>query len=267
MSRIRLRSVAVAVISFSLLASCGGIGRAAPEATSPRAVPAEGERADLGGGVEVRHLAGRIWVHTSTKDGIPSNGLVVGTDQGPLLIDSAWDDEQTGRIAAWARERFGAPLRRAVATHSHDDRLGGIDTLRALGVRMGALDLTRKLAARRGDATLPDVLLTARQQALRDGWGFEVFHPGAGHAPDNVVVWFPEERVVFGGCLVKSAAARDLGFTGDADLASWPGAVAAVARRYPEARIVVPGHGAPGGTDLLDHTRALLAAGPRPGGG
>ena len=37
------------------------------------------------------------------------------------------------------------------------------------------------------------------------------------------------------------------------------GAIVELEQRYPAASIVVPGHGDPGGLELLVHTRALLA--------
>jgi metallo-beta-lactamase class B len=64
----------------------------------------------------------------------------------------------------------------------------------------------------------------------------------------------------YGGCLVKSMAAADLGFTGDADLAAWPAAIRKVQARYRDPTIV-PGHGP---VDLsgqaYQHTLDLLAA-------
>ena len=41
-------------------------------------------------------------------------------------------------------------------------------------------------------------------------YSIEAFYPGPGHSPDNIVVWIPEARVLFGGCLVKSAGAKGL---------------------------------------------------------
>jgi glyoxylase-like metal-dependent hydrolase (beta-lactamase superfamily II) len=79
-----------------------------------------------------------------------------------------------------------------------------------------------------------------------------------GHAPDNIVVWFPDQRILFGGCLIKSASADGLGFTGDADLATWPEAVRRVAARY-HPTLVVPGHGPLAlGDAPLRHTLDLL---------
>src|SRR5690606_5099180 len=100
----------------------------------------------------------------------------------------------------------------------------------------------------------PDRLVDEAETVRLGGRVVEVYYPGPGHAPDNVVVWVAEERVLFGGCFVKSADAPNLGYTGDADIAAWPGAVTRVAERYPEAALVVPGHGAVGDRSLLDHT-------------
>jgi len=116
-------------------------------------------------------------------------------------------------------------------------------------------------------APIPSTLFRAETRVHTDGLGFEVFYPGAGHAADNVVVWFPDAGVLFGGCLVKAEPATDLGNVADADLASWPKAIAAVSERYPAIRWLVPGHGpVGGGAGALARTRALLQAAPRPTG-
>jgi metallo-beta-lactamase class B len=87
----------------------------------------------------------------------------------------------------------------------------------------------------------------------------EVFFPGPSHSPDNVVVYFPTRRVLFGGCMIKSLESKNLGFTGDADLAEWPKSVRKVLEKYKDSKIVVPGHGECGDIRLLHHTLQLLA--------
>jgi len=47
-----------------------------------------------------------------------------------------------------------------------------------------------------------------------------------------------------------------LGNTGDADLAHWASSAEAAAKLGP--RLVIPGHGAPGGPELLDATAAAV---------
>jgi hypothetical protein len=58
--------------------------------------------------------------------------------------------------------------------------------------------------------------------------------------------------------MVRAQAARDLGNPADADPKSWKQAVAKLILSYGAARVVVPGHGDPGGTELLLHTQELI---------
>lgn len=87
-----------------------------------------------------------------------------------------------------------------------------------------------------------------------------VYHPGAGHTRDNIVVYFPPAKVLFGGCLIRPGDASSLGNTADGDVANWASAVRNVASAFPEAEIIIPSHGAMGGRELLDHTIALAEA-------
>ena len=84
-----------------------------------------------------------------------------------------------------------------------------------------------------------------------------VFYPGAGHTEDNVVVWLANEKILFGGCFVKSLQNKNLGNTGDADISEWPNSIQKVLNRYPDVKVVVPGHGKIGNISLLTHTQAL----------
>jgi glyoxylase-like metal-dependent hydrolase (beta-lactamase superfamily II) len=82
----------------------------------------------------------------------------------------------------------------------------------------------------------------------------EVFYPGAGHTKDNVVVWIPSAKVVFGGCLIRSLNSRGLGNLSDAYPEEWGKSALAVKETYPDSLIVVPGHGKRGDRSLIDHT-------------
>jgi glyoxylase-like metal-dependent hydrolase (beta-lactamase superfamily II) len=80
---------------------------------------------------------------------------------------------------------------------------------------------------------------------------------GAGHTIDNIVVWIPKKKILFGGCLIKSQNAGNLGNTKEADLMSYPVTLKKVREQYSEVKIVIPGHGRPGGIELIDHTIEL----------
>jgi metallo-beta-lactamase class B len=82
---------------------------------------------------------------------------------------------------------------------------------------------------------------------------------GAGHTADNVVAWLPSQKILFGGCLIKSLDSQSLGNTADGDLQAYPTTLQKVLAAYNHATIVVPGHGDWGGPDLIEHTLKLAA--------
>jgi metallo-beta-lactamase class B len=84
------------------------------------------------------------------------------------------------------------------------------------------------------------------------------YYPGGGHSTDNIVVWIPSEKILFGGCMVKDIHSRGLGNLSDAKVEEWPGTIQKVTEKFPEANIVIPGHGKIGGKEILQHTKELL---------
>ena len=226
------------------------------------------EEVRAAGDLRMRNLVGDIWIHTSVIDldgsPTPSNGLVIGSSEASLLVDTAWTRAQTQRILEWADTALSRPIRLAVVTHSHSDRIGGLAALMERRVMVHAYEGTARLARGSSAGWTRDAFEFEDSKRVRAGtYSIEAFYPGPGHSPDNVVVWIPEQRVLFGGCLVKSAGAKGLGYTGDADLESWPLALARVREKYSGALWVVPGHGEPGDLSLLDHTASLLRSARR----
>lgn len=214
--------------------------------------------------LELHPLAPGVWRHVSWAKlpgygPTPANGLVVIGDGVLALIDTPWDDGQTALLMDWAAMEHRTTRSLVVVGHAHQDCLGGLAEAHARGAESYASALTIALARRRGDEiprhdfvdTLT-VRVGRRALALR--------YAGAGHTPDNIVTWLPDARILFGGCLVRSAAAKDLGNTAEADILAWPATIAHLTALYPEIAIVVPGHGAPGGPELLTHTAELARA-------
>lgn len=59
--------------------------------------------------------------------------------------------------------------------------------------------------------------------------------------------------------MVKELISGNLGNLADADLSEWPKTITRVIADYSFASIVIPGHGACGGQELLTHTQDLLS--------
>jgi metallo-beta-lactamase class B len=210
---------------------------------------------------EFAKLGDHVWMHTSfARYGgyrTPSNGLIVEGPRSVILVDTAWDAAQTAQILGFIYASIGKPVGACIITHSHADRAGGLPVVFGHRIPVLMTAATRGLLALAGQAG-PVGLLGPSPLDL-DGVAVDWRFPGPAHAPDNITLWFPAERLLFAGCIAKAADARDIGNTADADLANWPAVIRFLQAGYPEVRLVVPGHGAPGGPELLSHTAKLLA--------
>ncbi len=231
----------------------------ATEQTAPEASRALASDAYvLAEDVSVRKLAPGVWLHvtvvTTERFGrVSTNGLIIEDGETSLLVDTGWDARQGALLLDWARDTLRRPVRAAVVTHFHDDRLGGVPALVPHGIPVHGLEETARIATALGLRGPTETFTEARSVGP-----LEVFFPGAGHAKDNVVVWHRDSGVLFGGCFVKDGASKNLGNVADADVAAWPASLARTRQRFPEAKVVVPGHGQVGGPELLSHTEALL---------
>lgn len=218
------------------------------------------------GEVRLRQIHPDVWVHVSTwrfDDGTvyPANGLIVRDGDGLMLVDSAWGEDATVALMAAIETEIGLPVRRAIVTHFHDDRVSGAGVLESRGTIVYGTPRTRQLAAAEGNVVPSTSLrgLTVPGSVVSLG-PVEVFYPGAGHSLDNLVVYVPEAAVLFGGCAVHEQSRETAGNVEDAVLTAWPESILRLQARYSEAEVVVPGHGVPGGPDLLDHTIAVVEA-------
>jgi glyoxylase-like metal-dependent hydrolase (beta-lactamase superfamily II) len=210
--------------------------------------------------VWVARLAPRLWLHTTTNviapgTYFPANGLILERENDSLLIDTTSQPESAATLLRWSRESLRKPIRQAVATHFHRDRTGGIPALDTAGIPTVAHALTLELA-RSHSLPVPSGTLDFVNGVTHLSKGCELFFPGPGHSRDNVVVWFPRQRVLHGGCLLKSVTSKDLGNLADAVVTDWADTIKRVQRRYPTPKKVIPGHGTISG-DPLAWTLAL----------
>ena len=213
--------------------------------------------------LRVQRIAPDVFVHTSYRRypgnpaPVPSNGLIIKTKTGALVVDTAWDPDQTMELLRWVADSLHQRVRLVVITHAHEDRLGGLPVLQANNIKVYCTPPTAEHAA-----TLPFGVPTPAIKpftVIRAGrTRLELFYPGPGHSPDNMVAWLPNQQVLFGGCLIKGADATTLGNIDDANLKQWPVAVRKVEARYPKASLVVPGHGEWGDASMFKHTLELL---------
>lgn len=210
----------------------------------------------------VRELRPGVWMHTSWRQlapgvKVPSNGLFVLRDAEIWLIDTAWGNDLTNQLLSWIETVLDRPVAGAIITHFHDDRMGGAPALKARGIQSWAHPLTLELGADLG-IPLPTPLASLQAGGSVTLGGMEIFYPGPGHTADNLMVWLPEDRILFGGCAVRPLTSSSLGNVDDAILSEWPESIRRAEERFSEVEWVIPSHGPLGGPNLLRHTIQLF---------
>lgn len=215
--------------------------------------------------VVIKKISDHSYVHVSYSDipgfgRVASNGYIF-TDGGEAFIcDTPVTDDLTKALADWVTGSLHAKIICVAPNHWHADCMGGLGYIHSLGISTCAGNRTIEIARQK---KLPapqygfDKILTlkvgSKQVVLR-------YH-GPAHSSDNIVAWVPSEKVLFAGCMVKEAKAKNIGNISDADLTEWPKTIDTLIRTYPDARIVIPGHGDFGGRELLYHTKEVLRRG------
>jgi metallo-beta-lactamase class B len=171
----------------------------------------------------------------------PANGLYLVTPEGVVLMDTPWDTTQFQPLLDTIRRRHHQDVVLCIATHWHSDKTAGLDYYRAKGIKTYTTRLTDSLSLANGKPRA-EFLFDRDTTFTVGGYTLQTFYPGEGHTRDNIVVWFGKDRVLYGGCLVKSTEAPDLGFTGDGNLGAYAATIRRVQSQFPHPAYVITGH-------------------------
>jgi glyoxylase-like metal-dependent hydrolase (beta-lactamase superfamily II) len=209
------------------------------------------------------------------SEGRPNAGFIV-TGSGVVVIDALASPQQGELLVQAIRRVTGEPIRWLVLTHHHPDHHFGAIVFRRLGAEVIAHPDRRVLASEAGeDALIADWVRVVGLDAMR---GFQladtpdrpvtgtdtlrlgekvivITHPGAAHTAGDLMVWLPQERVLFAGdILVEDGVTMVV----DGDSGALLKALAIIDSLNP--LVAVPGHGAipktPG--QLVARTRSYI---------
>lgn len=263
------------LISVSILAA----GSDSVQTLTPTALP---ERFEIAEDLYGRELREDVFVFTHEFPW-PANSMLVVMGNGSLvLVGTPYTPEATEALVGWLRGKYGEREMIEINTGFHVDNLGGNSYLIEEGIPVYGSDKTAELLEERGEHTrsyMMDWLQGPENRRFYDAYAVipfvppdhlfpleeglilefgdevvQVYFPGPSHTQDNVVVYFPAQRILFGGCMIL--AGEKVGNTEDADLEAWPDSVARL--KQFEFEILVPGHGDRFDPGLLEHTIDLL---------
>ncbi|GAA3726153.1 MBL fold metallo-hydrolase [Streptomyces tremellae] len=214
-------------------------------------------------------VADGIYAYVQPHGGwcVSNSGIIVG-DRLSALIDSTATERRARSLRGALTAVTETPPRILINTHSHGDHTFG-NAVFAPEATIVAHHLARDEMIENGEGlkTLwsdvdwgvspvvpPDLTFTDRMQLHVGGHDAHLLHVGPAHTTNDTVVWLPEQRVLFAGDVLWN------GVTPFVMMGSVSGALRAVSRlRALEPLVVVPGHGAVGGPEILDATEAYLS--------
>lgn len=198
------------------------------------------------------------YLQTQTFGKVPCNGLIV-FDQGEAVIfDTPADDATSEKVIRWVEDSLHCKVKAVIATHFHEDCVGGLKAFHAHQIPSYATNKTISFARKAG-FPVPQKGFDGKLDLQVGKQPIAAAFYGEGHTRDNIIGYFPAEKVMFGGCLIKEVDATK-GNLADANVEAWPGTVTKIKKQYPDVKVVIPGHGLIGGSELLDYTVKLFTS-------
>ncbi len=207
--------------------------------------------------LKIQKLTDNTFIHTTYLDTdnygkVACNGMIVIDSEEALIIDTPTDDEVSEELINWVEKELRSKVVGVIATHFHVDCLGGLEAFHKRGIPSYANEETIYLAQTK-NSTVPQ---KGFDQVLFSEVGDQIVVSkflGAGHTVDNIVSYVQDDKVLFGGCLIKTIGSSK-GNLDDADVSAWAESVRNVKEAFPGVELFVPGHGGHGGVELLDYT-------------
>jgi len=219
--------------------------------------------------ITLSHLRGPLYVAEDSYYNKENSMVYVGTGF-VTVIGATWTPETARLLAEEIRKVTPKPVKEVVNTNYHPDRAGGNAYFQSIGAKIVSTQMTHDLLERnwasvvdwtraafpdypRLPLVLPDVVHPGGFE-LQDG-RIRAIYLGPSHTPDGIFVYFPEEKVLYGGCILKER----LGNLDFANLAEYPKTLDRLKRLDLPITTIVAGHWSPlHGPELIDQYLKLL---------
>ncbi len=174
--------------------------------------------------------------------GVPGNVTALVTDAGVLLVDNkfAIDFEN---VMEQLESVTDAPVVYVVNSHYHGDHSGSNALLQERGARVIASEAARVKMIEGNQPGLPDLTLDEHMRIHLGGVPVDIYYFGRGHTDGDVVVHFPEQRVLAAGDLFTNGPGLPqlVDYAGGGSARAWTGTLSrALMLSFDTA---IPGHG------------------------
>lgn len=210
--------------------------------------------------LEIQKVSEHCYIHisylqTESLGKVACNGLLVVDENEVLVFDTPANENSSRELLDLLENKWKKKVVGVVINHFHEDCLGGLNSFHEKNIPSYANDKT--LALSYDDFAKPKETFSGELELKVGSEKVLNIFIGPGHTSDNIVSYFAKDSVLFGGCFVKSLKSGK-GNLADAHVLEWSNSIEKTKVKFPDAKIVIPGHGNFGGKELLDYTAEMF---------
>lgn len=195
------------------------------------------------------------FLETNSFGKVDCNGMIVLDNKEVIVLDTPTNIVSSIELLDFM-EKQNWNVNAVVATHFHEDCIAGLDEFHKRKIPSYAYKMTIERLALQ-EKNVPQNGMDEEKTLQVGNKNVYLKYFGEGHTKDNIVAYFPDEKALFGGCLIKANGAGK-GNLEDANVKSWSQTISNIKNQYPDLKWVIPGHGKTGGTELLEYTIELF---------
>lgn len=226
------------------------------------ALQAFGQQKELSA-LKFTHLTDNFYLYISygryNGQAYPANAMYMVTQNGIVLFDTPWDSSYYQPLLDSLWRRHHKKVIMCVSTHFHTDRTGGLKYYAGKGIKTYTTRQTDSLCILHHDNRAK--FLISKDTTFHIGKNtFQTYYPGPGHTADNIVLWFPDQSILYGGCLIKSVQDKSLGNLEDANVNEWANSLHRLQQKFPHPAYVIVGHNDWTNMHSIDHTLDMIFA-------
>jgi len=176
------------------------------------------------------------------NDFVPGNTTVLVTTEGVVLVDDKFEIDHES-IMAQLKKITNQPVKYVINTHYHGDHSGGNPKLQALGAQVITSQQAREKMEEIKQPGMANVTLDNSLRLFIGGKRIEMYRFGRAHTDGDIVVLFPDHRVLAAGDMFTfgDATPQLIDYAGGGSARDWTGTLDGALKL--EFDQVVPGHG------------------------
>lgn len=201
---------------------------------------------------------------------IKENSLIYIGPEFVTLIGATWSPDTAKILADEVKKITDKPISEVINTNYHPDRAGGNAYWQQSGAKIIATQLTAQWMrsdwqtivdfTRRGIPAYPQLPLVMPTVVYPGDFELQhgrikAFYLGPSHTEDGIFVYLPEEKILYGNCILK----EQLGNLSSANLDEYPKTLLKLKQLNLEINTIVAGHASSlHGPELIEHYLRLL---------